>query len=109
MRAEMMDRVSQSFTAMGVSRHAPKEILELGSRSIEALAELLGDKPYMMAERPTGVDAICFSMLAGLVTPFFDSPLCRRAETHANLCAYVDRMMARFYPKFAWCELRAAA
>jgi hypothetical protein len=55
------------------------------------------------------VDAVCFSMLAGLLTPFFDSPLCRKAEAHANLGAYVDRMMARFYPRFAWCELRAAA
>jgi glutathione S-transferase len=109
MRAEMMERVSQTFLAVGVLRHTPKEILELGVRSIEALALLLGDKPYMMADRPTGVDAICFAMLASLVTPFFDSPLCRKAETHANLCAYVDRMMARFYPKFAWCDLRAAA
>ena len=44
-----------------------------------------------------------------LTTPFFDSPLSRRAEALPNLGAYVDRMMARFYPTFPWCELSQAA
>jgi glutathione S-transferase len=109
MREQMMERVRQTFLAVGVLRHSAEEIEQLGAYSIEALAQFLGDKPYMMADRPTGVDAICFSMLAGLVTPFFDSPLARRAEAHPSLGAYVDRMMARFYPRFAWCELRTAA
>ena len=109
MRDQMMDRVRQGFMAVGTLRHSTEEIEELGAYSIEALSEFLGDKPYIMADRPTGVDAICFAMLAALVTPFFDSPLARRAEAHPNLGAYVDRMMARFYPRFAWCELMRAA
>jgi len=109
MRDQMMDQVRQSFLAVGVLRHSAEEIEELGAYSIEALSQFLGDKPYMMADRPTGVDAICFAMLAGLITPFFESPLKRRAEDHPNLCDYVDRMMRRFYPRFAWGERRLAA
>jgi glutathione S-transferase len=55
-----------------------------------------------MGAQPCGVDATCFAMLAALLTPFFDSPLRRRALVHANLTAYVERMMARFFPEHAW-------
>jgi len=109
MREAMMQRVREAFLAQGLLRHTREEIEALGVRSLEALSALLGDKRFMMADRPTGVDAVCFAMLAALITPFFDSPLARRAEPLANLCAYVDRMMARFYPTFAWCELYQAA
>ena len=109
MREEMAARVRAAFMAQGMLRHDPHEIEQLGARSLEALSLFLGDKPYMMADRPTGVDAACFAMLAALITPHFDSPLARRAEALPNLGAYVDRMMARFYPNFAWCELSWAA
>jgi glutathione S-transferase len=109
MREEMMARMRTAFMAQGVLRHSLPEVEQLGVRSLEALALFLGDKPYLMADRPTGVDAVCFSMLALLITPFFDSPLARRAEALPSLGAYVDRMMARFYPAFPWCELSWAA
>jgi glutathione S-transferase len=109
MREEMAARVRAAFMAQGTLRHSAEEIEQLGARSMEALSLFLGDKPYMMADRPTGVDAICFAMLAALITPHFDSPLARRAEALPNLGCYVDRMMARFYPTFPWCELSWAA
>ena len=42
-------------------------------RSLSALSNLLGEKPYVMGNKATAVDAICFGMLAGLLTPFFNS------------------------------------
>ena len=109
MREAMMRRMRETFLSVGVLRHSPEEIEDLGARSVEALSIVLADKPYLMAERPTGVDAIAFAALAALMTPFFDSPLARRAEAYANLGAYVDRMMRRFYPRFPWNEWRQAA
>jgi hypothetical protein len=32
-----------------------------------------------------------------------------RAEQFPNLTAYVDRMMVRYYPEFAWTPLQQAA
>jgi glutathione S-transferase len=55
----------------------------------------------MMGHRPTSVDAIVFAMLAQILTPFFDSPIRRRAESLPNLVAYAERMMAGYYPEFA--------
>ena len=67
------------------------------------------DKPYLMGETPCGTDATAFGALAGILTPFFASPLRERAEEFQNLTAYVDRMMLRYYPDFAWAPLRQAA
>ena len=61
-----------------------------------------------MGEAPCGTDATAFGALAGILTPFFDSPLRERTEQFANLTAYVDRMMLQYYPEFAWTPLQQA-
>lgn len=109
MRDYLRTAVDANLKAVGVGRHSPGEILTLAVKSLAALSELLADKPFLFGERPTGVDATAFAILAGLLTPFFDSPLRREAEGYVNLAAYVDRMMARFYPEFAWKVAEAEA
>ena len=49
-----------------------------------------------------------FGALAGILTPFFESSLRERAEKFDNLTAYVDRMMAQYYPEFAWKRVQEA-
>jgi glutathione S-transferase len=102
LRAEVRERVAANVLAVGIGRHTPEEIVELGDRSLSALSVLLGDKPYVLGDQPSSVDAIAFALLAGLLTPFFDSPLRRRAEAYGNLTAYTGRMMARYYPEHPW-------
>ena len=53
-----------------------------------------------MGETPCGADATMFGMVAGMLTPFFNSPLRDAALRHANLVAYNARMMQRYYPEF---------
>lgn len=36
------------------------------------------------------------------MTPFFNSPLGREANSFPNLVAYVARMMRQFYPDHPW-------
>ncbi len=102
LKADLLDQVAINLKAVGVGRHTPDEIVELGTRSLWALSTLLGDKAFLMGDKATSVDAIAFATLAQILTPWFDSPLRRRCEGFANLVAYVDRMMARFFPDFAW-------
>ena len=90
-----------TLKAVGMGRHSPEEIVELGAWSLTALSEMLGNKSFVMGHRPTSVDAVVFAMLAQILTPFFDSPLRRRAEALPNLVAYAERMMAGYYPEFA--------
>jgi glutathione S-transferase len=100
-RQQARERMRAALHAHGMGRHSEAEIAELGGRSLAALASWLGDKPYLMGAEPCGVDATAFAMASGTLTPFFMTQLRSRAAGHANLVAYSDRMMRRFYPDFA--------
>ncbi|WP_437927248.1 glutathione S-transferase family protein [Sorangium sp. So ce291] len=102
LREELLARVRENYRAIGVARHSDEEIVALGARSLAALSALLGDKPYLFGDRPAGVDATAFAVLAGILTPYFDSPLRRRAEGFSNLVAYTARLMRELYPEHPW-------
>ena len=99
MKAETLAEISQRLHGHGLGRHSDEDILFLGTRSLYSLSQILGDKPYLMGNEPCGTDATAFGMLTHIMAPFFDTDLRRAAESHANLRPYVDRMMARFYPR----------
>ncbi|MBV9559883.1 MAG: glutathione S-transferase family protein [Bradyrhizobium sp.] len=109
LREDAQFRVAENYLLSGLGRHAPDDDVELALRSIFALSVQLGDKPYLMGDKPCGMDATAFGALAGILTPFFDSKLRSRAESFENLSAYVDRMMEQYYPDFAWTPVREAA
>ena len=109
LREDAQFRVAENYLLSGLGRHAPDDDVDLALRSLFALSVQLGDKPYLMGDTPCGTDATAFGALAGILTPFFDSPLRQRTEQFRNLTAYVDRMMLQYYPDFAWKPLRQAA
>ena len=94
----------------GLGRHSPDEILALGTRSIDAIADFLGDKPFFMGGEPTGVDASMFAFACATLCPHFESRIRTVAERRENLRRYVGRMTARFYPgleELAGCKAAA--
>ncbi|MFN3521636.1 MAG: glutathione S-transferase family protein [Phenylobacterium sp.] len=101
-RDEAQAAVARSLWSHGLGRHSDLEILELAEKSLESFAALLGDKPYLLGAEPCGADATALGVLAAVLTPFFDSPLRRLAESYPTITAYVARMMARYYPEFEW-------
>lgn len=108
-RQAARERVGAAIHGHGLGRHTDAEIADLGGRSLAALSDILGDKPHVMGETASGVDATAFAFAAGVLTPFFTGELRRQAERHENLSAYVARMMETYYPKFAWgAEAKAA-
>ena len=109
LREDAQFRVAENYLLSGLGRHAPDDDVELAARSLLALSVQLGDKPYLIGEKPCGTDATAFGALAGILTPFFDSRLRARAEEFENLTAYVERMMQQYYPDFAWKEQLEAA
>jgi glutathione S-transferase len=109
LREDAQFRVAENYLLSGLGRHAPDEDVDLAMRSLLALSVQLGDRRYLMGEKPCGMDATAFGALAGILTPFFSSPLRRRAEEFENLTAYVERMMGQFYPEFAWAKEQEAA
>jgi glutathione S-transferase len=102
LRRDVQERVRATIYAVGVGRHTPAEITALGVRTLDALSALICDKPYLFGDRPCGADATVFAVLAGVLTPYFDSDLRRAAEDYPDLVRYVDRLMAQFYPDHPW-------
>ncbi|MEZ5650951.1 MAG: glutathione S-transferase family protein [Burkholderiaceae bacterium] len=81
----------------GMGRHSAEEIYAIGKRDVDALADFLGEKPFMMGEQPTSIDATVHAFMANLLWVPADSPVQRHARTRPNLEAYCQRMKARFY------------
>ncbi|MCW3479286.1 glutathione S-transferase family protein [Neisseriaceae bacterium JH1-16] len=94
-------KVRKVLHAQGIGRHSPEEIAAMAGRDIDAVATLLGDKPYLLGDTPCGADASVFAFVAGTLCPVFETPIRQQAERHANLRDYVERLRARFYPELA--------
>ncbi|CCD92664.1 conserved hypothetical protein [Bradyrhizobium sp. ORS 375] len=109
LREDAQFRVAENYLISGLGRHAPDEDIDLAARSLRALSVQLGERAYLMGDRPCGTDATAFAVIAGILTPFFDSELRRRAEGFGNLVAYADRMMATYFPEFEWSRAAEAA
>ncbi|MES2029259.1 MAG: glutathione S-transferase family protein [Pseudomonadota bacterium] len=100
--------VIQNHLASGLGRHPADEALQLADRSLMALSVLLAGKSHLMSNRPAGVDATAFGVLAGILSPLFPSLLQRQLQRYGNLVAYVDRVMAEYYPEHVWqCSVAA--
>jgi glutathione S-transferase len=93
-------RIRATLHGHGIGRHSEAETTALASRGVEALAQILGDKPYFMGTQPCGADATVFGFVASLLCPQFDSPVRDSMAGMANLVAYNDRMMREYYPEF---------
>jgi glutathione S-transferase len=105
-------KVRGALRAHGMGRHSREEIATLGTRSIDAIADFLGDKPFLFGADPTGADAtvFAFAFACAVFCPHFSSPSRTAAERRDNLRRYVGRMTARFYPgveELAGCKAAA--
>lgn len=87
------------FWLQGIGRFNEAELAVLGGRDVDALAALIGEKPFLMGENPCAADAAVFATLALLMDPATASPTRDAALAKPNLVAYRDRMMGRFFPE----------
>jgi glutathione S-transferase len=57
----------------------------------------MGDKPYLLGEHPTSVDATLYAWLIHAMRVPFASPIREYGNALPNLVAYCDRMRDRYY------------
>jgi glutathione S-transferase len=81
----------------GMGRHSATEIHAIGCRDVTAIADFLADKPYMLGEQPTSLDATTHAFLANLLWAPVDSPVQRHAQARPTLEAYCQRMKTRYF------------
>lgn len=81
----------------GMGRHSAEVIHAVGCRDVTAIADFLADKPFMLGERPSSLDATAHAFLANLLWAPVDSPIQRHAKALPTLEAYCQRMKARYF------------
>jgi len=100
-------RVKKTLRLQGFGRHTRAEQDALAMADVNALVSLIGDKAFLMGEKPCGADAALFAFVASFLTPVFDTPIRTAAERHPNLVAYKERI-ARLYFSHSEAEPLAA-
>lgn len=94
-------KVRKTLWGQGLGRHSEEDLVALANKGVTSIADILGDKRYLMGDKPCGADATLFAFAGSLLCPVFDTPIRTAAEGHANLVAYMERMRAEFYPELA--------
>lgn len=89
--------VKRQLEGHGIGRHSPEEIHAIGVRDISAIADYLGDKPYLMGATATRVDAAAYGMLANIMLVPIASPVKDAALQRVNIVDYVARMQTRCF------------
>jgi glutathione S-transferase len=89
--------VRKSLDGHGMGRHSNPEIYQIGCADIQALSDILGDKPFFMGDRPSSLDATAYGSLANILWLPIESPLQDKAKTLQNLAAFCNRMKERYY------------
>lgn len=86
------------LNGQGMGRHSAEERFDRVRRDMIAIREILGDKPFLFGENPTGADYSVVPMLrASIVTPV-TKPLGAFIKSDPTLMGYVTRGTDRLYP-----------
>ena len=93
--------IRRNLWGQGLGRHTAGELLQLAEKDFAALAAVLGDKPYLLGDRPCGFDASCYGFVSSALVPLFDHPTTGAARNHPNLVAYCERMRAQYFPELS--------
>lgn len=101
-------QVRRDLKGQGMGRHSEEEISQLAIRDLNAIADFLGDKPYLMGATPCGADAAVFALVAAALAKCFKTPIRTAAELQPNLVAYRDRLMQQYFPEVASATQKAA-
>lgn len=87
----------KKLQGQGTGRHTPDEVMAMGAADFAAIAEVLGDKPYLLGDKPRTVDASVFAFVEAILGFPVDSPLKAAVASHASLAAYRQRIRARWF------------
>ena len=90
--------IKKTLHGQGIGRHSHEEIMAFGKADLDALSQILGDKPYLLGNEPTSIDAVGYGFLAQVMYTPFEDEVVTYAKTLKNLLAYTNRMRDRYYP-----------
>ena len=89
--------VRKKLDEQGTSRHTRDEVIALGIADIDAMAELLGDKPFLLGDKPRTVDCTLYAFMEAVLPFPVDNPIKQKAAGHKNLVAFRQRVRERWW------------
>jgi glutathione S-transferase len=89
--------VRRQLEAHGIGRHSRGEIHAIGRADVGSIAEFLADKPFLMGEKATQIDAVAYGLLANIAYVPIKSPVKEEVKSRANLVDYLERIRGRYF------------
>jgi glutathione S-transferase len=92
-------RVQRMLNLQGMGRHRPGEIYAMARDDLAALADFLGERPFLMGEQLTTVDAVAYAFLANVLYVPFETELKRITQDFPTLVTYCEAMEQGLQPE----------
>lgn len=92
--------IKSELDGHGMGRHSREEVYERANQDLKALTDFLGDKPYLMGDKPSTVDATLYAYLCNILDVPLRSPMKDYLLKCKNLVAYNRRMREQLFPEF---------
>ncbi|MEM9105604.1 MAG: glutathione S-transferase family protein [Pseudomonadota bacterium] len=75
----------------GLGRHTRPELIEFARQDLQAISEQLADKPYLLGETASSIDASLYGALHNIIDCDLETPVKGLALAHQNLVDYCAR------------------
>lgn len=89
-------KAATMLQAQGMGRHSPDEIVRLADADLAAVEAILGDKPFLLGDRPCGADCTVAAFTATASVPPYASPLKDAVLARPRLIAHRDRVIGLY-------------
>ena len=87
-------KILKDLKGQGTGRHGDADVHRRGVADIDAVAEFLGMRDFLVTDRPTVIDVTLFAFVDNLLRGGYRGPLQEAARSHAGLVGHHGRMAA---------------
>ena len=97
--------IKKQSHAHGLGRHTDEEIKKIALGDMKAFSDYLGNKPYLMGEKPTVVDCTLFGFMAATLWTLPESDFLTAAlkKDYPNLVSYTERIKEKYWSTWDEC------
>jgi glutathione S-transferase len=92
-------RILRDLWGQGILRFDRSTVMAMGRADLDAMDAILGDKPFLLGERPCSADATAAAFLAVLVIPPLENELKEHACNLPRMTRYLARMVDLYFAR----------
>ncbi|VDP46272.1 unnamed protein product [Soboliphyme baturini] len=98
----MANKLKTKSFHQGIGRHTTTEIIRIGQEALRSFSVFLGEKAYLMGDKPTKVDAASFGHLSQLWYTPIETDLKKYLESDCqNVVKYLERIKSAYWADWA--------